>query len=67
SEEIVSQVIQEVSKQRVTFVIAHRLSTIKNATKIAVFKSGKILDIGTYDELLNRCDEFKRLHNSANI
>lgn len=67
SEEIVSQVIQEVSKQIVTFVIAHRLSTIKNATKIAVFKSGKILDIGTYDELLNRCDEFKRLHNSANI
>ncbi len=50
SEEIVSQVIQEVSKQRVTFVIAHRLSTIKNATKIAVFKNGKILDIGTYDE-----------------
>ncbi|RXJ96684.1 ABC transporter permease [Arcobacter sp. AHV-9/2010] len=67
SEEIVSQVIQEVSKERVTFVIAHRLSTIKNATKIAVFKSGKILDIGTYDELLNRCEEFKRLHNSANI
>ncbi|OCL90337.1 ABC transporter ATP-binding protein [Arcobacter porcinus] len=67
SEEIVSKVIEEVSSDKITFVIAHRLSTIKNATKIAVFKNGEIINIGKYDELLESCEEFKRLHNSANI
>lgn len=67
SEELVSQVIEEVSSNKITFIIAHRLSTIKNATKIAVFKNGYIVDTGTYEELLNRCEEFQRLHNSANI
>lgn len=67
SEAIISEVINEVSKQRVTFVIAHRLSTIKNATKIAVFKSGEIVDIGTQDELLETSKEYQRLYNSANI
>lgn len=67
SEAIISKVINEVSKERVTFVIAHRLSTIKNATKIAVFKSGEIVDIGTQDELLETSKEYQRLYNSANI
>ena len=67
SESIISQVIQEVSKDRVTFIIAHRLSTIKNATKIAVFKSGEIVALGTEEELLNNSSEYQRLYNSANI
>lgn len=67
SESIISQVIQEVSKDRITFIIAHRLSTIKNATKIAVFKSGEIVAIGTEDELLKNSSEYQRLYNSANI
>ncbi|NCB12001.1 MAG: ABC transporter ATP-binding protein [Erysipelotrichia bacterium] len=67
SESIVSEVIQEVSQDKITFIIAHRLSTIKNASKIAVFKSGKILSIGTEQELLNSCSEYQRLYNSANI
>ncbi|RXJ82902.1 ABC transporter ATP-binding protein [Arcobacter cloacae] len=67
SESIVSEVIQEVSQDKITFIIAHRLSTIKNASKIAVFKNGKILSIGTEQELLNSCSEYQRLYNSANI
>lgn len=67
SESIISEVIQEVSQDKITFIIAHRLSTIKNASKIAVFKSGKILSIGTEQELLNSCSEYQRLYNSANI
>lgn len=67
SESVISQVIEEVKKDRITFVIAHRLSTIKNASKIAVFKAGEIVDIGTQDELLSRCKEYQRLYNSANI
>jgi len=40
-------------QKRTTVVIAHRLSTIRNADKIAVLDSGKIVEEGPYDELLN--------------
>lgn len=67
SESIISEVINEVSRDKITFIIAHRLSTIKNASKIAVFKSGEIVSIGTEQELKNSCTEYQRLSNSANI
>ncbi len=67
SESIISTVIDEVSKNRITFVIAHRLSTIKNADKIAVFKQGQIVCIDNEKNLLQNCEEYKRLYNLANI
>ncbi|MFK2822102.1 ABC transporter ATP-binding protein [Arcobacter sp. YIC-80] len=67
SESIISEVIDEISKNRITFVIAHRLSTIKNADKIAVFKDGKIIAIDNEKNLLNTCEEYQRLYNLANI
>jgi len=67
SEAIITKVLDEVSKDKITFVIAHRLSTIKNANKIAVFKDGKIICQGNQDELLETCKEYKRLYNLANI
>lgn len=67
SESIISEVIQEVSKDKITFIIAHRLSTIKNANKIAVFKAGEIVCVGEEKELLNSCKEYQRLYNLANI
>ena len=67
SESIISQVIDEVSVDKITFIIAHRLSTIKNATKIAVFKDGKIVCMDTEENLLKTCQEYKRLYNLANM
>ncbi|MGB5917773.1 ABC transporter ATP-binding protein [Arcobacter sp.] len=67
SESIISEVIDEVSKDKITFVIAHRLSTIKSADRIAVFQGGKIVCQGSEDQLLNNCKEYQRLHNLANI
>ena len=67
SESIISEVIDEVSANRITFIIAHRLSTIKSADKIAVFKDGEIICQGSEKELLNSCNEYKRLYNLANI
>ena len=67
SESIISEVIQEISENKITFIIAHRLSTIKNAHKIAVFKNGEIVCIGNEKELLENCKEYQRLHNLANI
>jgi len=67
SESIITEVLDEISKDKITFVIAHRLSTIKNASKIAVFKDGNIICQGTMQELMNSCSEFQRLQNLANI
>jgi ATP-binding cassette, subfamily B, beta-glucan exporter len=43
--------LDEVMRGRTTFVIAHRLSTIRNATRILVFRNGRIIETGTFDEL----------------
>jgi subfamily B ATP-binding cassette protein MsbA len=67
SESIITEVLDEVSSDKITFVIAHRLSTIKNADKIAVFKNGKIVCKGSEKELLENCSEYQRLYNLANI
>jgi len=44
-------------------VIAHRLSTILNANKIYVIDSGKVLQSGTHDELLNSSQTYKNFYN----
>lgn len=67
SESLITEVLEEVSKDKITFVIAHRLSTIRNANKIVVFKKGLVVGQGTQNELLDNCDEYKRLYNLANI
>jgi len=67
SESIISDVIDEVSKERFVFVIAHRLSTIKNADKIAVFKKGEIVCVDNEANLIKNCKEYQRLYDLANI
>jgi len=67
SESIITEVLNHISKDKITFVIAHRLSTIKNADKIAVFKNGKIVCLGKEENLLLTCKEYQRLHDLANI
>ena len=44
--------LDEVMKNRTTFVIAHRLSTVRNANCILVFDAGRIIEAGTFDELV---------------
>jgi glucan exporter ATP-binding protein len=53
--------LDEVMKGRTTFVIAHRLSTIRNATRILVFESGRVIESGTFDELVARGGHFAEL------
>jgi ABC-type multidrug transport system fused ATPase/permease subunit len=48
-------------KGRTIFVIAHRLATVRNATRILVFQSGRIIETGTFDELAKRGGHFAEL------
>ncbi len=53
--------LDEVMKGRTTFVIAHRLSTIRNATRILVFEAGRVIETGTFDELVAKGGHFAEL------
>jgi ATP-binding cassette subfamily B (MDR/TAP) protein 1 len=52
SEKLVQSALETVMKGRTTIVIAHRLSTIKDADVIAVMKGGRVVELGSHDELL---------------
>jgi ATP-binding cassette subfamily B protein len=57
----VNAALDEVMKGRTTFVIAHRLSTIRNATRILVFDNGRVIENGTFDELVAKGGRFAEL------
>jgi ATP-binding cassette, subfamily B, beta-glucan exporter len=57
----VMRALDEVMKGRTTFVIAHRLSTVRKASRILVFDMGRIVETGTFDELVNAGGRFARL------
>ena len=52
TERHIEQGMDQLMKNRTTFVIAHRLSTVRNANAIMVLENGEIIERGTHDELL---------------
>ncbi|MEK6320951.1 MAG: ABC transporter ATP-binding protein [Acidobacteriota bacterium] len=64
SELAVLDAMERLMQGRTTFVIAHRLSTVVNADQILVLNHGRILDAGTHDELIQRCDLYSKLYSS---
>lgn len=59
----VQEALDNLMKGRTTLVIAHRLSTIRNADRIIVLVSGKIVEEGNHETLLAKKGEYYRLHN----
>jgi ATP-binding cassette subfamily B protein len=57
----VNAALDEVMKGRTTFVIAHRLSTIRHATRILMFDQGRVIESGTFDELVAKGGRFADL------
>ncbi|MEE3743939.1 ABC transporter ATP-binding protein [Campylobacter porcelli] len=65
SEQEITKAIENLGQEKIVIVIAHRLSTIKNADKIAVISSGKIVGFGTDKELESQCQIYQRLKLGA--
>ncbi|MBV9347950.1 MAG: glucan ABC transporter ATP-binding protein/ permease [Pseudolabrys sp.] len=61
TESLLLQALDEVMKDRTTFVIAHRLATIRKATRILVFKDAEIIEAGSFDELIAKGGFFAEL------
>lgn len=63
SEAIVQSALDNLMKDKTVFVIAHRLSTIQNADRIAVINEGKLVELGTHEELMQIPNgEYKHLY-----
>lgn len=62
SEILVQQAIETLMKGRTSIVIAHRLSTIQNADVIVVLEKGKIVEMGTHNQLLETSGLYKKLY-----
>jgi ATP-binding cassette subfamily B protein len=61
TEQQIKIALDEVMRDRTTFVIAHRLATVRNATRILVFDHGRIIESGTYEELVMNKGKFAEL------
>jgi len=63
SEQYVQAALANLMQGRTVFVIAHRLSTVRRATRIAVIESGRITEIGTHEQLMQRSGTYRKLYD----
>ncbi|MCH2444586.1 MAG: ABC transporter ATP-binding protein/permease, partial [Candidatus Poseidoniia archaeon] len=63
TEEALQKSLAVISKDRTTIVIAHRLSTIRHSDLIMVLDEGKVVELGSHDELLDNNSQYARLWN----
>ena len=65
NEEKMNEAIGEVIQGKTVVVIAHRLYSITGADQICVLDQGRLADMGTHEELLNRCEAYQKLWHAA--
>ena len=59
TEETILNNLRAIRQNKTTILIAHRISTIKGADKIIIVDEGQVIDVGTHEELLQRCHFYK--------
>ena len=64
SEQLIQRATEKITQGRTSIIIAHRLATIKKADKIIVMDAGKIVEIGTHNELLKQGGYYNDLYEA---
>ena len=60
SEREIQGALERLSAGRTTLTVAHRLSTVRSCDRIYVMENGRIADAGTHDDLMTRCESYRR-------
>lgn len=62
SERVIQHVLRDFIRGRTTLIVTHRLSLLAMADRIVAMRDGRIEDVGPHDELLQRCEFYRRLY-----
>nr|WP_255724480.1 ABC transporter ATP-binding protein [Shimazuella soli] len=62
TEALLQENLTQLFKGKTMIIVAHRLATIRQADRILVMDRGKLIDIGTHEQLMERCEIYQQLH-----
>ena len=66
NEKLIGEAIDDLSKDKTVITIAHHLNTIRNSDQIIVMDKGFVLDTGSHEELMKRCDFYRDMVEAQN-
>jgi HlyD family secretion protein len=61
TEKAILESIEELSGKKTIVMVAHRLSSVRNCDQIFVFDQGRVVSVGHWDDLVDRCEVFAKL------